>query len=214
MSIICPTVLASDAHSFREQVEKVIPFAERIQIDLMDGVFAPSKSLPLEQIWLPEGVVCDIHIMYKNPQNYLAMLQKLRPNMVIVHAESDCDIPKFAATLRLANIKTGLAILQKTQVADIAYLLPHVQHLLIFSGDLGHFGGVADIGLAQKGQEAKQTAKHLEIGWDGGANEENCASLAEAGIDVINVGGAIQKATDPQTTYATMKAKVTLIRHA
>lgn len=206
MACICPTVLANDSHGFREQLERVMPFAERIQIDVMDGIFAPSKSLPLDQIWLPEHITTDIHIMYQKPQNYLEILKKLKPNMVIVHAESNCDITKFAAELRQLGIKTGVAILQSTKVSDIAYLLPHVQHLLIFSGDLGHFGGIADLGLAQKGVEAKEIAKTIEIGWDGGANLANCGQLATAGIDVINVGSAIQKAEDPQTTYATMKS--------
>lgn len=208
MSVICPTITANDAHEYREQMERVSSFAARIHIDLMDGQLAPSISPDLAQIWLPEDTECDVHVMYQNPQNYVEQIKNLNPNMVIVHAESNCDIPKFAAELREVGIKTGIAVLQDTKIEEIAYILPHVQHLLIFSGELGHFGGSADLSLTKKAVEAKALNKSLEIGWDGGINTENCAELAEAGIDVLNVGGAIQKAESPQEAYATMVSRL------
>lgn len=207
MSIICPTVTAFDAHDYRSQVERIAGFAPRIHIDLMDGEFAPTKSPELSQIWLPENIECDIHIMYKRPQDHLEQLKTLKPSMVIVQAESECDIPKFAAELQEAGIKTGISVLQSTKITDVSDLLQYVQHLLIFSGDLGHFGGHADLSLTAKISEAKATHPHLEIGWDGGINTDNCQELASAGVDVLNVGGAIQKAENPQEAYATMVSK-------
>lgn len=207
MSTICPTVTAFDTHEYRTQLERVASFAPRIHVDLMDGEFAPTKSPELAQIWLAENVECDVHIMYKRPQDYLAQLIALKPSLVIVQAESDCDIPKFATDLREAGIKTGISVLQDTKITDVAYLFPHVQHLLIFSGDLGHFGGHADLGLIGKIAEAKALHAMLEIGWDGGINLDNCQELAAAGVDVLNVGGAIQKAENPQEAYATMVSK-------
>lgn len=208
MSIVCPTVTAFDTHEYRAQVERVVPFAKRIHIDLMDGVLAPTKSPDLSQIWLPENIECDVHIMYKRPQDYLEELTILRPSLVIVQAESDCDIPKFAADLRAEGIKVGISVLQDTRIGDVSYLFPHVQHLLIFSGDLGHFGGRADLALLNKVDEAKKIRKSLEIGWDGGISAENCQVLAEASVDVLNVGGAIQKSATPQEAYATMVSKI------
>jgi ribulose-phosphate 3-epimerase len=208
MSIICPTVTAFDTHEYRAQIERVTAFAPRIHVDLMDGEFAPTKSPDLSQIWLTEGIECDVHIMYKRPQDHLEQLKALKPSLVIVQAESDCDIPKFAADLREAGIKTGISVLQSTQINDVAYLFPHVKHLLIFSGDLGHFGGQVDMTLTGKVAEAKAAHKYLEIGWDGGINAENCRALADTGVDVLNVGGAIQKSATPQEAYATMVSKI------
>ena len=210
MSEICPTILAANEDEYRAQLARVA-FAPRIQIDLMDGDFAPNQNVQLDTLSLPEHTVCDIHLMYRRPQDYIDTLIALAPHMVIVHAESECDIPLFAAELRKHGIKTGVAVLPETTIETISYILPHVQHMLVFSGDLGHFGGVANIALAQKAAEAKAYNRHIEVGWDGGANESNCLELAQAGIDVINVGGAIQKADNPESTYATMKAKVTSV---
>jgi ribulose-phosphate 3-epimerase len=206
MSIVCPTILAKDEVDYKNQMAKVASFAKRIQVDLEDGKFAPGLCIPLNKIWWSDGMVADIHVMYESPQDYLEQLIDLRPSMVIVHAESTCDIPKFAAILAEYKIFTGLAILQKTQIEDVKHLFPHVQHLLIFSGDLGHFGGQADFSLISKIGQAKNFGRHLEIGWDGGINADNATKLAEAGVDVLNVGGAIQNADNPQKAYAKIEA--------
>ena len=146
--------------------------------------------------------------MYEKPPRLPRNTYKIAPSMVIVHAESTCDIPKFAADLRDEGIKTGLAILQNTTIASVSYIFPHVQHLLIFSGDLGHFGGKVDMGLTSKIAEAKELHKYLEIGWDGGINADNAAELAKAGVDVLNVGGAIQNADNTQEAYAKIKESI------
>ena len=209
MSIICPTLLATNLDEYKKQLAKVEGFAERIQIDLKDNDFAPGVSMPLKDIFWPERIIADIHIMFRDPQDHLKTIINLKPNMVIVHAESNCDIPKFAADLRVNGIKTGVCILQDTTVEEAAYTFPHVQHLLIFSGDLGHFGGKADLNLLNKVAQAKNIHKYLEIGWDGGINESNAKQLAQSGVDVLNVGGAIQNADNPQHAYATIKANIT-----
>jgi ribulose-phosphate 3-epimerase len=208
MSIVCPTILASNAEEYKNQMQKVESFARRIQIDLKDNIFALGESMPMEEIWWPEGVVADIHIMYKSPQNFVETVVNLSPSMAIVHAESDCDIPKFASDLRENNIKTGLCVLQKTTIQEVAYILPHVQHLLIFSGDLGHFGGTADLSLAGKINSAKEINPYLEFGWDGGINDQNAAELAKAGVDVLNVGGYIQNSDNPNEAYAKIKSSL------
>jgi pentose-5-phosphate-3-epimerase len=41
----------------------------------------------------------------------------------------------------------------------------------------------------------------IEIGWDGGANEENTHLITHAGVDVINVGSAIAKAPDAAAAF-------------
>jgi len=206
MSIVCPTILASNETEYKNQIQKVEDFAKRIQIDLKDNKFALGEGMSLDKIWWPEPMVADIHMMYQAPQQYLKQLIVLRPNMVIVHAESTCDVPKFAADLREHGIQTGLAVLQPTTITDVTYILPHVQHLLIFSGDLGHFGGQADLNLASKINTAKEVNPHLEIGWDGGINDQNAAKLASLGVDVLNVGGFIQNASDSSDAYAKIKA--------
>jgi ribulose-phosphate 3-epimerase len=215
MPIICPTVTPStDPHDYREQLERVAPFAPRIHLDFMDGVLAPTTSIGLAQAWWPEGKQIDLHLMYKNPADHLETILGLKPSLVIVHAESEGSFPAFADKLRAHGIRVGVALLPKTPAEVIKPALGHIDHVMIFGGLLGHYGGHADISLLAKAQECKEMKPELEIGWDGGINEHNVHLFAAAGIDVMNVGGFIQKSADPARAYATLVEKLHTIAAA
>ncbi|MDB5164921.1 MAG: rpe [Candidatus Saccharibacteria bacterium] len=201
MATICPTITAYEPHEYRAQMERIEPFATRVHIDLMDGEFAPTKSPPLEAIWWPHELTADIHLMYQRPMDYLEQLIRLKPNLVIIHNEAEVHHMDFAAKLHAAGIKTGLAILRDTPI-EYAYQIMHsFDHVLVFSGNLGHHGGEADLGLLDKVRKIREHHPDAEIGWDGGINDQNAKQLVEGGVDVLNVGGFIQKADDPLMRY-------------
>ena len=155
MSLISPTVLASSEADFASQMRLITPFAKRIQIDLMDGDFASPASIELDKVWWPHRLTADIHLMYRNPESHLGQLLMLKPNMVIVHAEILLHHMHFAAELHNEGIKAGLAVLPETEISDVEQILNSFDHLLIFSGNLGHFGGQADLSLLKKVEQAK-----------------------------------------------------------
>jgi ribulose-phosphate 3-epimerase len=206
MAIICPTVTAYEPHTYRTQMERIAPFAKNVHIDLMDGVFTPTSSPGLDQIWWPHELQADIHLMYQEPMEQLEQLIKLKPRMVIIHNEAHVHHMDFAAQLHKHGIEVGLAILQDTPV-EYAYQIMHsFDQVLIFSGNLGHHGGEADLGLLEKVRQVKQHHPEVEVAWDGGIDDHNARQLLDAGIDVLNVGGYIQKADDPAAAYAKLKA--------
>lgn len=182
-------------------MELVENLASRIQVDLMDGEFAPTKSPDIDKIWFPEGIQIDLHLMYQHPADVLNDVLELKPNMLIVHKEAHVDIATLSGALRASDIKLGLAILPETPVSDCLDELEFVDHVLIFSGDLGHYGGKADLNLLNKIDQLKKYKPGLEVGWDGGVNETDVKQLAEGGVDVLNVGGFIQNSDDPVAAY-------------
>jgi ribulose-phosphate 3-epimerase len=205
MPIICPTVTAYDMHEYRAQMQRITPFAQRIHIDLMDGIFAPTKSPDLERIWWPPEVEVDIHLMYQHPMEYLEQLISLKPRMVIIHNEATVHHMHFAAELHKADIMAGLAILRDTPI-EYAYQIMHsFDHVLVFSGNLGYHGGEADLGLLDKVRKIHDHHPETEVGWDGGINQHNAKELVDGGVDVLNVGGFIQKDNDPKARYAELQ---------
>lgn len=206
MAVICPTVTAYDMAEYTAQLRRAAEFADRIHIDLMDGQFAPTKSPELKDLWLPHGPLIDIHLMYQKPMEQLEALIHLKPHMVIVHNEVEVHHMHFSAALHKEGIKTGLAILPETPI-EWAYQIMHsFDQVLIFSGNLGHHGGHANLELLDKVHKVKQHHPEAEIAWDGGINADNARQLIEAGVEVLNTGGYIQKADDPAAAYATLKA--------
>lgn len=209
MSSIVPTVLATEPHEYREQVERASGLSSRIHIDLMDGAFAKPRSINPVQAWWPQHITAtDIHLMVQRPAEHIETLVSLQPSLVILHAESDGDLASIIEHLQKFSIKVGLSLLSHSNPEQYTQLINKVDHILIFSGHLGHFGGTADLTQLHKIEAIKNINPVTEIGWDGGANESNVSELSVAGVDIINVGGAIQRADNPQTAYATLVAKL------
>lgn len=202
MAAVCPTITAYDPHEYRRQMEQITPFAQRVHIDLMDGQFAPTTSPPLKQVWWPHELKADIHLMYQNPMNYLDRLIRLKPHMVVIHNEAHVHHMDFSARLHKEGIETGLAILADTPIEFAHQIMHSFDHVLIFSGHLGYHGGEADLGMLKKVKYVRQHHPAVEIGWDGGITEHNANQLIQAGVDVLNVGGFIQKSDDAAGAYA------------
>jgi ribulose-phosphate 3-epimerase len=186
-------------------MQRAAALSERVHIDLMDGEFAPTQSPDLLQIWWPHNARADIHLMYQRPMDHLQQLVKLRPHMVVIHNEADVHHMHFAAELHKEEIQVGLAILAETPIQWAEQIMHSFDQILVFSGDLGHHGGQADLELLHKVKYIHEHHPEAEIAWDGGINDQNAKQLAQAGVDVLNVGGFIQKSANPDTAYATLK---------
>jgi len=202
LPVICPTITAFDSAEYRQQIEQAQGFAKRLHIDLMDGQFAPTKSPSLDHVWWPHELEADIHLMYQKPMEVIDKLIELKPSMVIIHNEADVHHMYFSAKLHLHGIKTGLAILQETPVEWAFQIMHSFDHVLVFSGHLGYHGGQADLSALDKVKKIRAHHPEVEIGWDGGINDQNIQELVEAGVQVLNVGGYVQKSPDPKQAYA------------
>ena len=205
---ICPTVTAATPHMYRQQIEQIAGFATRIHIDLSDGSLAPNRLIDLDKVWWPGGVRADIHAMLARPFEHVELYRALGPQLVIVHAEARGDFGHFAEVMHGHGIETGIALLPETSVDAITPGLHLIDHVMIFSGKLGYFGGKADTGLLDKVRQLKQLKPSIEIGWDGGVNAENARQLAAGGVEVLNVGGSIHRAQDPEAAYEQLQHAV------
>lgn len=201
MGVICPTILAADAEQYHQQMEKVGTFAQRIQIDLSDGVFAKTQTVGPQDAWWPVGVQADFHLMYARPDKAIHTILEHQPHMVILHAEAEGNFSSFASMCHHRGVKIGVALLQRTSVESVLNGLNLVDHILIFSGDLGSYGGRANFDLLNKVDLIRQHRPDIEIGWDGGINDQNISHLAFGGINVFNVGSFIQNAPNPEHAY-------------
>lgn len=201
MSEIVPTILCETEDDYKATVERLAPFAQHVHIDLTDGEFAPTFTVGVNQLWWPENWIVDIHAMVARPSQYVDALMQLKPRAVIFHAEASEDLTPTIQKLKAVGIKAGVALLKPTVPSTVHDYIENADHVLIFSGDLGHYGGRASLMQLEKVRLIRGIHPQVEVGWDGGANAENAFSLVQGGVDVINCGGAINKATDPTAAY-------------
>lgn len=201
MSEIVPAILADNLQEYNLQVEKVKTFAKRVHIDITDGEFAPSFTVSESELWWPESWEVDIHAMVARPSQYADALIALKPSMIIFHAEVEEDLIPTLSKIKQAGIKVGVALQKQTVPSSVERVLEIVDHAMIFSGNLGYYGGRASLIQVEKVRLIKKIQPAAEIGWDGGVAVSNALILTQSGVDVLNTGGAIQKADNPTLAY-------------
>ena len=205
---IVPTILVNNKKDFRTQVETINAFTRRVQIDITDGVFAPTETLDITNIWWPKGWETDLHLMVSRPSEQLETIFKLSPSLCIFHAETNENLLPVFEELKKHEIKTGVALLPSTYPGHVKSYIEAADHVLIFAGQLGVQGGQADLLQMEKIALVRSIKPELEIGWDGGANMTNIRALAHADVDVIDVGSALSTADNPAEMYAQLVAEI------
>jgi ribulose-phosphate 3-epimerase len=202
MSVIAPTITTNDPHEYRNQMEIIDGYSDGVHIDFSDGVFSPSELLPIDQAWRIDDLITHAHIMYQKPLEVIDDIIGLQADLAILHIESD-DIKKCLVGLEKNGTRAGIALLAESTLADVQDLDIDglFDHILVFGGHLGSQGGVADLKQIDKVKSLKQAYPYAEIAWDGGVTIENAKQIAKAGVDVLNVGGCLKNAEDPEKTY-------------
>jgi pentose-5-phosphate-3-epimerase len=202
MSLITPTITTDDPHIYREQIDLISSFAEGVHLDFADGILAPTKLLPIAEAYRADNIITHAHVMYQHPLDFVDDLVALEADLVVLHAEAD-DVKQALERLTEQGVRTGIAVLPDTTVADVVALRLDglFEHILIFGGKLGYQGGQADLSQLSKVAEFKKLYSDVEFAWDGGVNDSNAQELAKGGIQVLNAGGYIKNADDPKKAY-------------
>jgi ribulose-phosphate 3-epimerase len=208
VSVIAPAITVETPEQYKAEIERIHTFAERVHIDISDGEFAPSFLIGAAQIWWPQDWLVDIHAMVARPSDHLETLLSLKPHMIIFHTETQEDIVPILQQVKKFGIKAGIALLKSTVPSTIKDAIEVADHVMIFSGELGKHGGTASMMQLEKVRLIRAIRQDVEIGWDGGVNIENAYSLAQGGVDVLNVGGTIAGAVDPKSAYDTLVTEI------
>jgi ribulose-phosphate 3-epimerase len=208
MSIVAPCITVETEEDFNATVDRLRPFAQRVHIDISDGEFSPVFMVEPSKIWWPEEWIVDIHAMVMRPIDYVDALIALRPHLITFHAETGYNLIPIMEKIRQNGIKAGIALLKPTVPLTVADAIKAADHVLVFSGDLGYYGGKASLMQLEKVRLIKSINPNVEIGWDGGVNVDNAFTLTQGGVDVLNSGGAINKAEDPADMYSKLVTEI------
>lgn len=204
MTVVAPAILTETEADYKTSVERLSSFAQRVHIDLTDGQFAPTFTVGVDKLWWPQEWTVDIHAMVAQPSQYVDQLIALKPHLIIFHAEAGEDLTPIIQRIKQAGIKAGVALLKTTVPSTVKEYIELADHVMIFTGTLGKYGGEASMMQLEKVRLVRAIHPTVEIGWDGGANVENVYSLSQGTVDVVNVGGTINSADDPEAVYTQM----------
>lgn len=201
MAEVVPTVLATSPAEYEQRLKLASSLSNRVHIDICDGQFADNRTVTLGQVHFGPDIAADLHLMVKDPSSQLESALSLHPSLIIFHAESDGDLLGAMKHCKELDVRAGVALLPETAAGQAEELITAADHVLIFTGHLGHNGGQFQPGPLEKIAAVRSLNHGVEIGVDGGVSDAVAGQIAAAGADVLFVGAYLQNSPTPEQAY-------------
>ncbi|GAB4301487.1 MAG: ribulose-phosphate 3-epimerase [Ignavibacteriaceae bacterium] len=199
MAILAPSILSADFSNLAEQIKLVeMGGADWIHCDIMDGHFVPNISFGpaiVSTVRKLTSLPIDVHLMIKNPDNYLEQFIDAGADFLSVHAEEVVHLNRTVNRIKELGAKAGVVINPSTPVLILKDILDYTDFVLIMTVNPG-FGGQSFISnsvrrISELNQLRSSLSHKLLIEVDGGIDTKTIITAKDAGADVFVAGSAI-----------------------
>ncbi|HZS15881.1 MAG TPA: ribulose-phosphate 3-epimerase [Candidatus Dormibacteraeota bacterium] len=196
---LAPSILAADFGRLAEQVRALDGSgAERIHVDVMDGVFVPNFTFGTDTVRALRRVTAlplELHLMIVRPERHLETFAEAGADAITVHYEVSPHLHRTLTAIRALDCRAGAAINPSTPASVLDDVLEACDLALVMTINPG-FGGQKLIPrtlrkVAQVRAEVERQGLDTEVEVDGGVDAGNARACVEAGADVLVAGTAV-----------------------
>ena len=196
---IAPSLLAADfGHIAKAAHDLEESGAERIHVDVMDGVFVPNFTFGTDTVRVlrrATSLPLEIHLMIVNPDAHLSTFATAGADAITVHYEVCRNLHRTLSSIRALDCRSGAAINPSTPAQMLDDILESCDLALVMTIDPG-FGGQSLIPRMLRKvehirREVERQGLETEVEVDGGVDATNARACVDAGADVLVAGTAV-----------------------
>jgi len=144
LGLLAPSILSADFSNLAQQVRLAeMGGADWIHCDVMDGHFVPNITIGpviVEAARRITKLPLDVHLMIKNPDNYLEDFVNAGADYVSVHVEEVDHLNRTVARIKELGAKAGVVLNPATPVSSVKDIAEYIDLLLLMTVNPG-FGG-------------------------------------------------------------------------
>ncbi|MDX1535604.1 MAG: ribulose-phosphate 3-epimerase [Candidatus Spechtbacterales bacterium] len=217
---IIPAILVDSFEEFQKKIRKVEQRVNWVQLDVSDGDFAPAFAWgdPVQIHDYDAGCFIEVHLMVQNPEkiidDWLTGRSEEKDSgvqRIYFHYESTDAHEEIVKRIKESGKEVGIAILPDTPISVLDDLLEKLDSVLIFSGNLGFYGGKFSDNektTIDKISTLRSNYPNLIIEVDGGMNPETAPKVVDVGANLIVSGGYIWKSKDALSAIKNLEESI------
>ncbi len=204
---IIPAILPQSLEELTDKLARV-HFAPMVQIDIVDGIYAPNTTWPfsngdkLPGEPLHTQATLQFDLMLAHPEAHIDAYVRLGAKQLIVHARSEGAHAALELVREMRQefgLQAGIALMSTAHEQDLRSFEGLFDFIQVMGIEhIGFQGHLFDKRSADLVASIRAARPHMVIQVDGGVALGNVLRLARAGANRLVAGSAIFKAHDPQ----------------
>ena len=201
---IIPTNFALSKEEFMKKLNILLPIANEIQVDFMDGVFVQATSVGIDEI--PDlslyNKFFEAHLMVANPEKFIDKLSSKGFKKILFHYEALSEdkekILSFISTIKSKSMKVFLACNPETEDTDIEEFAGFVDGVLFMGIHPGKEQQELIPDVLASIKRFRERHPDMDIQIDGGVNANTAKEIMEAGANILNSGSYVTGSDNPK----------------
>ena len=111
MITVIPAIMPKSLGELEEQLARVWAYAPRVQLDVMDGVYRPEKTIGPEMLNQIDTVVLwDVHLMVDQPEKWIKQCVMGGADRIFGQVEKMVDRTAFIADAQAGDAGSGAGL--------------------------------------------------------------------------------------------------------
>lgn len=203
---IIPAIIPKAWRDITEKVERVHKHVKRVQVDIVDGEYAPGASWPFngadvpayrdlveERTGLPhwDSLSFELDMMVRRPEDVIDEWITAGFETLIIHVESTEKLDEVLARAEERGTGVALALKPSTENDVLEPFTERIAFVQCMGSDrIGHHGEPLDERVYDKIRNIK-ARWDIPVGVDIGINRKTSPRLIEAGVTRLVSGSAV-----------------------
>jgi ribulose-phosphate 3-epimerase len=204
---IIPAIIAKNQKDLDEKLSKVKNYVDTVQLDVMDNVFVPNKSLFFDIDLKDANISYEAHLMVQKPESWIKKYSE-KVDTILIHYESSYNQNRIIKMLKKNQKRIGFVLNPETPLKKINDFLDDIDQVLIMTVNPGFYGSKFLPEMKEKISQLRAIKNDMDIEVDGGITDKTIQLVNNAGANLFVSGSYIVKSDNIERAIKSLENRI------